>query len=134
MLIIKTHIAPSKLCGGNGLFASENISKGTLIWTYNSHIDKSYNEQTFINLKNTHKRWFNKNHYYFYYDKYIQLYIYCSDNARFMNHSDKPNIIPLENSNDYAARDIEQGEELTVNYYQMTNIEFIEQYYNFTNL
>ena len=37
------------------------------------------------------------------------------DNARFMNHSDTPNLIEVDGCN-YAARDIAEGEELTCDY------------------
>lgn len=45
-------------------------------------------------------------------------YILCFDDTRFLNHSDNPNLIsndPTEEI-DIAARDIQKGEELTVNY------------------
>lgn len=44
----------------------------------------------------------------------------CSDNTRFMNHSDDPNLMDGdpndEFSDDIAAKDINEGEELTYNY------------------
>ncbi|PKM07970.1 MAG: hypothetical protein CVV14_06225 [Gammaproteobacteria bacterium HGW-Gammaproteobacteria-4] len=37
------------------------------------------------------------------------------DNARYMNHSDTPNLIEVDGCN-YTARDIAEGEELTCDY------------------
>ncbi len=52
--------------------------------------------------------------------KHLQTgdYVLCSDDARFLNHSENPNLISniLDEEIDIAARDILENEELTVNY------------------
>jgi hypothetical protein len=43
-------------------------------------------------------------------------YVLCSDNAKFMNHSDEPNVDSGGVTEDVALRDIQPGEELTCDY------------------
>jgi uncharacterized protein len=58
--------------------------------------------------------------HYGYIDPRINRYILCCDDARFINHSDTPNLrtdFSLDRHGvDIAARDIEAGEELTIDY------------------
>ena len=55
-----------------------------------------------------------------YLDFRLGKYILASDNARYINHSDNPNIKSDETSNKYgidiAIRDIQPGEEITIDY------------------
>ena len=55
-----------------------------------------------------------------YIDPRLNRYILCCDNARFINHSNTPNIQSDFSTDRYgvdvAARDIETGEELTIDY------------------
>ncbi len=49
------------------------------------------------------------------------LFVYCLDNARFMNHSDDPTTAGVHSEgsiegHDVAVRDIAEGEELTCDY------------------
>ena len=58
---------------------------------------------------------------YLYLDERSEKYIFCLDNARFMNHSEKPNtesVFPASDhfGHDVASRDIAAGEELTCDY------------------
>jgi SET domain-containing protein len=57
---------------------------------------------------------------YGYIDPRLGRYILCCDDARFLNHSDTPNLRPdftLDRHGvDVAACDIAPGEELTVDY------------------
>ena len=60
-------------------------------------------------------------HHYSYLDAASGKYVFCLDNARFMNHSDAPTTVPLPGDTDpfgvdVAARDIQPGEELTCDY------------------
>jgi uncharacterized protein len=58
--------------------------------------------------------------HYGYIDPRLNRFILCCDDARFINHSNTPNMkIDLEADRygiDIAARDISAGEELTVDY------------------
>ncbi|MBI3627680.1 MAG: SET domain-containing protein-lysine N-methyltransferase [Candidatus Sungbacteria bacterium] len=48
------------------------------------------------------------------------VYVLCFYDARFMNHSEEPAVVNGQSENgvyaDVAARDIQEGEELTFNY------------------
>jgi SET domain-containing protein len=52
---------------------------------------------------------------YAYLCKYTGTYVLCSDDAKYMNHSNKPNVHTVE-TNMFASKSIEIGEELTCDY------------------
>jgi SET domain-containing protein len=117
MLVVKTYLS---LAGakGIGLFAAESIQKGVIWWkddaSFNRVIPKAeadaYSElskeflETYATLKGD-GGWY-----------------LCTDNARFVNHSDNPNTKPQnhigpDGSGDWvASRDIAVGEEITSDY------------------
>lgn len=108
MLQVKTYLSESKI-NGTGLFADEFIPKGTLIWTL-SGADVVLNQSQVDCLFKIEKKFLDK---YAYRNK--GLYYLCSDDARFMNHSDNANTDDNTNST-IAIKDINQGEEITCNY------------------
>jgi hypothetical protein len=50
-----------------------------------------------------------------YQDERTGLWVLCSDDARYMNHSDQPNLA-IQGEDMHALRDIAAGEELTCDY------------------
>ena len=116
MLQIKTYLNNSKI-HGIGVFADQNISEGQIIWIFNPDIDKiielkenfTLNESVFLSK-------------YAYLDKQLEKHILCSDNDRFTNHSDDPNTVPLATGEVVAKRNIKQGEELTINYFDIDSL------------
>lgn len=117
MLLIKNYLAKSKI-HGLGLFAGENIKKGTATWKFNSLIDILITEEDLSNLPKVAqefiKEWGSLS-------KLSKKYVLSADNARFTNHSSTPNldIRIIENEPEALAianRDIIKGEEITVNY------------------
>ncbi len=113
MLLIKTKIGPSKI-EGIGLFADEFIAKGTMVQKFQPGFDLVISENEISKLSEPAREQFLK---YAYKNK-TGNYILCFDNTRFLNHSDNPNLISDDPDEevDFAARDIQAGEELTVNY------------------
>lgn len=113
MLLVKTKIGPSKI-HGIGLFADQLIIKGTTVWKFVENFDLKINKNALGNLPNQAKEtilayaYLNKN----------EDYVLCSDNAKFFNHSDQPNVTAPENDDEpnLAVCDIQPGEELTQNY------------------
>lgn len=113
MLLVKTYLDKSPI-NGIGLFAAEFIPKGTVIWDFNDYFDKKFNinEMTFFTdvIGNYLKK-------YCYLDG--NKYVLCNDDARFMNHSDASNTSNGEGDKTIANYDIQIGEEITCNYYEI---------------
>lgn len=122
MLKVKTRLDISETEGiGIGLFANESIKKGTIIWEFANEIDTTYTNNFIKKCKEKNLISFLKKYCYF--DLESELYIFCGDNGRFINHSDKPNC-KEELKSKYtfgrtiAVRNIKKGEELTCDYYE----------------
>lgn len=109
MMIIKTSLKEIK-GKGIGLICQEKVKKGQSIWRYNPIVD------VIINKKDIPKEAGK------FYETYSVDYgngrvMLNTDNARFMNHSKNPNTKSLGKKKDnIALRNINQGEELTINY------------------
>lgn len=117
MLLVKTKIGPSKI-NGIGLFANQFIPKGTPIWKFQPGLDLKIDKNELVKLSEPARKQFLK---YAYLSSKINKYILSSDDDRFTNHSDNPNVIKTESPDDeegvnIAARDIQEGEELTCDY------------------
>ncbi len=118
MILIKTKIGKSKI-NGLGLFAAQDIPKGTVIWRFNPQLDLRLSEEE-VQLLPDVVKW-NYKHYCFK-SKRSDKYILCFDDTRFMNHSNNPNIINEprhddEGENcDIAFVDIKSGEEIVGDY------------------
>jgi len=117
MLLIKTKIHSSDVAG-IGLFADEFIPKGTYIWRFKKGFDVRVNKDYPDTLQEPAKNFFMT---YAYQNPQTLNYVLCADDARFFNHSDTPNTHCVEDPEDedtanVASRDIQAGEELTVDY------------------
>jgi SET domain-containing protein len=114
MLLIPTRIGPSNI-SGIGLFASEPIKKHTLVWKYFSKLDIKMSKEEIDAIPRIARDAFL---HYCYHSVTTHNYILCFDDARFINHSDTPNLIddPQEDGGVLAARDICIDEELTSDY------------------
>ena len=112
MLMVKTKLGPSKI-SGMGLFADQFILKGTLVWKFQEGFDLLLAEEEVEKLSEPAKEQF---YNYAYLDKKHGKYLLCSDDGRFFNHSDTHNCDERIDDLTTAVRDIEEGEELTVNY------------------
>lgn len=118
MLLVPTEIRPSPI-HGIGLFAKEFIAKGTIVWRFDSRIDRIYSEEELSHLPPLAQE--HMDHFAFYY-KAAGLWIACGDNGRFVNHSDTPNLVSGDGFDQTrAARDIQPGEELTDDYSAICN-------------
>jgi uncharacterized protein len=111
MMMIPTYVAPSEI-NGIGCFAGRSVSKGNVVWQFNSLIDRMipYEE---VDRQPKHVQNF-LDRYCIHLDE-GSAKIYYGDDARFMNSSQKPNLTYGEFEH-IAARDIAKGEELTFHY------------------
>src|SRR3989339_898865 len=116
MILVKTNLGVSKI-EGIGLFANEDIKKGTIVIKNNDNfgIAKYFEEQWKQMEKELSKESFRQIKKYAYKDKQDGLHCLCLDDTRFINHSKNPNIKTI-GDNDVAVRDIEKGEEILIDY------------------
>lgn len=118
MLLVKTKIGVSTI-HGIGLFADQFIPKGTHIWRFHKGVDRKFTESEVGKLPDIIQEYFNT---YAYQNPETRKYILCCDNGRFINHSETPNCVGIDDPDgeeegiDIAARDIQAGEEITSNY------------------
>jgi len=114
MLTVKTYLAPSAI-HGIGLFAAESIPANTIIWKYNPHIDRIYTETGFLEIcRNanslTLRHLLNSSY------RRGGRYFYLTDNSRFINHSELPNIVFTDDYTEVSSRKIKANEEILENY------------------
>lgn len=114
MLLVKTSINKSKI-DGIGLFAAEFIPKGTLIWKFFSGFDFIMKKKEVNKLPEVGKSWVLR---YGYYNGDEGGYVICVDDARFFNHSGKPNTENTGKIGTIATKDISNGEEITCDYFE----------------
>lgn len=120
MLTIKTKIDKS-LIHGIGLFSDEFIiKKGDCVWQLDNRFDKVFSIEEFNLLPKITQEYIM---HYSHFDKKLNKHILCSDNARFFNKSENPNIGGDNHLVSIALRDIERGEELTEIYYNFNELK-----------
>jgi uncharacterized protein len=116
MLLVKTKLAPSSI-HGLGIFAEEFIPKGTTVWAFQPGFDVEKTPEEVALLPPRALEWIQ---HYGYRDIQLHRWIICVDDARFVNHSEDPNMKPDYARDPYgmdvACRDIHPGEEITDDY------------------
>jgi uncharacterized protein len=130
MLLVKTYVDKSKI-HGIGLFANEFIPKGTIIWQYNSIVDRIATESEIKQLRLILEPDVYKELRYPISRLEKNIYVIYGDNTKFTNHSENPNIVSGDGLFTIADRDINIGEELTENYldiyYDEEDIGFLKE-------
>jgi SET domain-containing protein len=115
MLLVKTYLDRSGI-HGIGLFAAERIPKGTVVWRRSPDLDVLLTAEQIAALHPAAREQIEK---YTYLDRMLGKFVLCGDDARFFNHDDEPNCLDFPDERGgttVAARDIDQGEELTSDY------------------
>lgn len=117
MMLIKTQVKESKI-HGLGLFADEYIPKGTEIWKFTSGFDQKFTKEQILAFSELLQIYIYK---YSWKSNKSKLYCLASDNAKYFNHSDDPNVLSEYRDNEeevvtVAIKDIEPGEEMLDNY------------------
>ena len=116
MLLVPVRVDRSSI-HGMGVFALQRIEKNKRVWQFTPgfdlDLDPSALEQHPAHFRATML-------HYGYIDPRRNRFILCCDDYRFVNHSDTPSIQVDTTTDpygiDFAARDIDAGEELTVDY------------------
>ncbi len=96
---------------GMGVFATKRIPKGTITWTHD-RLDRRFTPKQLSELGPLFAETMET---YSYRDRRGD-YVFCWDNARFVNHSFNANCLTTAYDFEIAIRDIEVGEELTDDY------------------
>lgn len=116
MLLVQVRVAASPI-HGLGVFAVAPIARGTVVWRFTPGFDLDL-DPALLDAQPAHFRAVLL--HYGYIDPRLNRFILCCDDARFINHSDTPNLLmdPTDDryAVDVAARDIAAGEEMTVDY------------------
>lgn len=114
MVLVKIRVGISNV-HGIGVFADQSIPKGTMTWRYEPWFDISYSEKDLQKMSRPAKK---QVLWYAYLNKKTGRYVLCSDDYRFINHSENKARINIESTpdKDIAARDIKPGEELLCDY------------------
>lgn len=133
MLKVKTIVKESSI-QGLGLFAAEEIPKGTIIWEYDPQFDISFTKEEFDKMDDLKKSLIL---IYAYLSDKSGEYIYSIDDSRFTNHSSlNPNedVVDLGSPETagVANRDIHIGEEILVDYklFDAADAKSNEEYLN----
>ncbi len=124
MLTILASAKPSKI-HGVGLFADEFIPKGTVTWRFDPKWDIVFPKDEVEKMPEHQKRLIQLVAYF---SEKRQAYIYSIDDSRFLNHSTRSNhdVLPASREEELcniANRDIQVGEELTVDYRTFDDID-----------
>ncbi|MES2213895.1 MAG: SET domain-containing protein-lysine N-methyltransferase [Patescibacteria group bacterium] len=114
MLQVKTKLKPSGI-HGIGLFADQFIPKGTVTWKYEPRYDVAFTQEQIDALPQVQKDFLN---FFTYLDKDLNKFILCSDNQRHINHAKTGELENIHSTptEDIAARDIQEGQELLCDY------------------
>ena len=111
-LTLYTYLAPSKVCGGVGVFSLCDIPKDTIIWKEKQKVVKvSWDEiSNEISDYVCSMTWNDDDGFYLDcdLDRMYQAY--------YVNHSDNPNVDVYDDQWYIAIRDIKKGEELLYRY------------------
>jgi SET domain-containing protein len=117
VLLVAVRLGPSPI-HGLGAFALAPIVRGTIVWRFTPGFDLDL-DPAVLDAQPPHFR--AALLHYGYVDVRLRRFILCCDDARFINHSDAPNLGTRFDEDarygvDFALRDIDAGDELTIDY------------------
>ncbi len=113
MMLVRSYLAPSSI-EGLGVFASEPIRKGDVVWKFDRTFDQVLSLDQ-VNTAPAHMRDFIERYSYAFHDD-PGFVVLDADDGRFMNHADAPNLDFRDPVQGVALRDIAADEELTCDY------------------
>ena len=111
MLLVNASAGPSSI-HDTGLFAREPIPTGTMMWVLKPGFDVLLTRAQLDDLSPTAQEQIRR---FLYVDIETGLFVLCSDDARYMNHSERPNTRTIKDQT-WMICDVDAGEELTCDY------------------
>ena len=114
MLMVATELRPSDI-HGIGVFLTEPVRRGQLIWRFDSRIDRVISHSEVAEMPDDLQRFITT--YSTFHEK-LGLWVLCGDNGRHFNHSEEPNTrsLGVAFGDDVAGEDLPAGIELTSDY------------------
>jgi len=114
MMMVQTELRASPI-HGIGVFLTERVRAGDLIWRFDSRIDRVFADAELHEMPE-HLQQFLRT--YSTLHAGLGLWVLCGDNGRHFNHSDTPNTqsMGVAFGDDVAAFDLPAGTELTTDY------------------
>jgi uncharacterized protein len=114
MMMVETELRASPI-QGIGIFLMEDVAKGSLLWRFDSRVDRVYSPEELASLPEHMQAFIRR--FSTWHEK-TGLWILCGDNGRHFNHSDTPNTFSrgIGFGDDLAAEDLRAGTELTCDY------------------
>src|SRR5690348_12246808 len=114
MLMVQTELRQSSI-HGIGVFLTEPVRAGQLIWRFDSRIDRVFSDAELHEMPENLQHFLRT--YSTLHDS-LQLWVLCGDNGRHFNHSDQPTThsLGIAFGDDVAAADLAAGTELTSDY------------------
>jgi len=114
MMMVETELRASPI-QGIGVFLTEDVARGTLLWRFDSRVDRVYSPAELDSLPERTAAFIRR---FSTWDEKTGLWILCGDNGRHFNHSDTPNTVStgVGYGDDIAAEDLKAGTELTTDY------------------
>lgn len=114
MMMVRTELRLSAI-HGIGVFLTEPVKAGQLIWRFDSRIDRVFSDAELEDLPELAQD-FLRTYSTLHAD--LRLWVLCGDNGRHFNHSDRPNTrsLGIAFGDDVAAFDLPAGTELTSDY------------------
>lgn len=113
MLLIDVYLKKSGI-EGLGVFAKTPVAKGEPIWKFHPDFDRAVPRSVYEAATGPMRNWLDRYGYPSIGDP--DTIIFELDDARYMNHSDSPNMVFVDAHLAVAARDIAADEELTCDY------------------
>jgi len=113
MLLVDVLVKNSEI-EGLGVFSKHAVAAGTTIWRLDSRFDRVVARADYEATSGPVRNWLDRYGYPYVGDD--SRIVFELDDARYMNHSDKPNMQYVSPEEAISARDIAAGEEITVDY------------------
>ena len=130
MMMVRTELRASAI-HGIGVFLTESVEAGQLIWRFDSRIDRVFSDAELKDLPDIAQEFLRT---YSTLHANLRLWVLCGDNGRHFNLSGNPNTrsLGIAFGDDVAAEDMPAGTELTSDYrticdaMRLQGMEFIQ--------